>query len=330
MSNKFRVQDGIVFPDGTELTSKSSDSIVNGDYSLHIQSDGSITIPQGDGTQTNRGQIFSDNESSFINMDVQFNTDITGGMRLGTGTQKPVDIITYANDEGGARQWRFGAGGNLTLPTGAVLGDTEEDGGVTLKSSANSYVELGSHDSNVFVWVADKGYYSGEESSFIIATAYTGADHRWKFDATANLTLPGGGIINDSSSTGTRITASNPNPGVILLSHDNNNFLKVTDEGVVIDYNNHSSVHNTWWFDAANTAIQFPDNTRQTTAYRNRPLTNLNLDGGGASTVFEIDLTYVECGGSYMRGVLPQDIYDGYDNGSTQTSFDKVLDGGQA
>lgn len=75
--------------------------------------------------------------------------------------------------------------------------------------------------------------------------------------------------------------------------------------------------------------LLFPDATAQTTAYRNRPLTNLNLNGGTASTVFEIDMTFVDCGGSYLRGILAQDQYDGGEDNSSP-NFDKFLDGGQA
>jgi len=65
-------------------------------------------------------------------------------------------------------------------------------------------------------------------------------------------------------------------------------------------------------------------------AYKNKPLTNLNLEGGIASSIFEIDMAFVDCGGSIVRGVLAQDRYDGDSNGSTTSSFDKFLDGGQA
>jgi hypothetical protein len=83
------------------------------------------------------------------------------------------------------------------------------------------------------------------------------------------------------------------------------------------------------WLFGTGGGLTFPDDTNQTTAYRNRPLTNLNLDGGSASVVFEIDMAFVDCGGSFLRGILTQDIYDGNDGGATITQFDKILDGGQ-
>jgi hypothetical protein len=102
--------------DGTTVGGKihSRDRIVNGDFALSIQSNGSIVAPGGDATSTWQGQILSSNESSFINLDVQFDSDVTGGVRLGTGSATPVDIVTFY---GGLRNtWRFDANGNLTVP----------------------------------------------------------------------------------------------------------------------------------------------------------------------------------------------------------------------
>jgi hypothetical protein len=82
-----------------------------------------------------------------------------------------------------------------------------------------------------------------------------------------------------------------------------------------------------------NGSLVFPDGTVQTSAAqgRNRPLNNLNLDGGTASTQFEVDLTFVECGGSYIRGILSQDTFDGGDNNSiSNATFNNILDGGNA
>lgn len=88
-------------------------------------------------------------------------------------------------------------------------------------------------------------------------------------------------------------------------------------------------VGNKNWAFKNDSSLSFPDSTTQTTAYRNRPQRNLNIEGGAASTVFEIDMTYVDCGGSYLRGILSQDTYDGSEGQSTPT-IDKILDGGQS
>lgn len=100
--------------------------------------------------------------------------------------------------------WNFGSDSRLTLPGGAVLGDTYGDGGITLQSPANSYVELGSHDGNAYLWVTDYDYYHGADrinSAVYISTDYHNADHRWAFRHDGKLQLPSGGDIVDSSGT---------------------------------------------------------------------------------------------------------------------------------
>jgi hypothetical protein len=136
----------------------------------------------------------------------------------------------------------------------------------------------------------------------------------WGFDAYGQLNLP----VNDS---GDSVIQSDTGNVELYTNKTSNARVGLRAKG--------SNGDKLWSF-KDDGSILFPDETAQTTAYRNRPLTNLNLSGGTASTIFEIDMTYVDCGGSVLRGILAQDQYDGYDNGSTTTSFDKVLDGGQA
>jgi len=98
--------------------------------------------------------------------------------------------------------WKFDVTGKLTLPGGGIVGDTLGDGGLTVQSPAESYVELGSFDGNAYVWVADTGYYhdaSRANAAVYISTDYQNADHRWAFDHTGNLVLPAGGDILNSS-----------------------------------------------------------------------------------------------------------------------------------
>ena len=136
----------------------------------------------------------------------------------------------------------------------------------------------------------------------------------WGFDAYGKLTLPTDGFNNS-------IIYSDTANVLLYTNHSGNAHVGIRAKGTNGD--------NLWNFND-NGSIVFPDQTAQVTAYRNKPQNNLNLNGGTASTVFEIDMTYVDCGGSYLRGILSQDQYDGHDNGSTTTSFDKFLDGGNS
>lgn len=93
----------------------STDRIVNGAFDVHIQSDGSLVLPNGDAASQYQGTIQSLNESSVFDLDVQTGSDILGGIRLSTWNTKPVDIVTNKNS-GGGNLWRFGTDGNTTMP----------------------------------------------------------------------------------------------------------------------------------------------------------------------------------------------------------------------
>ena len=192
------------------------------------------------------------------------------------------------------------AGNTIRLRSSGQGGATsiEYTGNVTDPTPYNAKVEVG----NQFVHIHAAG------------------DTRvWGFDAYGKLTLPNAMTIDASDSFGTvKIGGSNTQ-------------IRIDDggapPGLYIRTDMAGADHG--WLFGTDGELTFPDATVQTTAYRNRPLTNLNLNGGTASTIFEIDMTFVDCGGSYLRGILTQDQYDGGEDNSSP-NFDKFLDGGQA
>jgi hypothetical protein len=76
---------------------------------------GNLTLPAASDDFGGSGQIFSNSGNNFINLDVQFASDILGGMRFGTQTDTPVDIWA-----GGNGRWRFGSDGSITFPDDTV------------------------------------------------------------------------------------------------------------------------------------------------------------------------------------------------------------------
>ena len=172
-------------------------------------------------------------------------------------TTQGVTISSHAT----AHKWYFAPDGQLKLPVTGAIGDTYGDThgiGLSAGPGADDYAGINSH--------SGAQYIETNETAVYIGTDYGNTNKAWVFNRSGVLTLPGGTSINDAGA-GTRITAKDSNPGILVLSHDNKNFLKVSDDGITIDYNDHSSVHNTWFFDGANNAINFPDGTQQTTAW---------------------------------------------------------------
>ena len=103
-----------------------TDRLVNGDFSVYLQSNGSLVIPSGDRQENEsryQGAILSENESSTIYMDVQTASpgDVHGGMRLETWNSVPIDIRTRAGGQGDdIKNWRFDSNGSITFPDDTV------------------------------------------------------------------------------------------------------------------------------------------------------------------------------------------------------------------
>jgi len=215
-------------------------------------------------------------------------------------------------DDGTENTWTFGDDGNLSMPGNTVV-SAPDNTALRIRTSGSAYGATtleyvndinGVIPYNAKVRVAEQG----------VSISTSGDSCQWLFDPNGKLTIP-----NDGAGNGAIYSEA---ANVQLYTNKTGDArVNIRSKGTTGD--------KTWAF-KDNGEVEFPDNTVQTTAYRNRPLNNLNLDGGSASTVFEIDMAYVDGGGSFLRGILSQDIYDGTDGGSTTTQFNNILDGGQA
>jgi hypothetical protein len=95
---------------------------------------GNLTLPAASDDFGGSGQIFSNSGNNFINLDVQFDSDILGGMRFGTQTDTPVDIWASFNS-----RWRFGSDGALTIP-----GDIQSENDIS--------ITVANDDSTTYAW----------------------------------------------------------------------------------------------------------------------------------------------------------------------------------
>jgi hypothetical protein len=142
-----------------------------------FDSAGGLTIPSGSNTNTNQGQIFSGNESSFINLDVQFGSDVLGGVRLGTTANKPVDIMT--SNGSAYKTWRFDSTGDFIVP-GNISSITT---GFPFNSAITG-ITTGS--TTVIVTLADSPFPAPVTGTVTISgvVGTTEANDTWGFEAT--------------------------------------------------------------------------------------------------------------------------------------------------
>jgi hypothetical protein len=198
-------------------------------YQWQFDSNGALTLPQGSNTAPLSGQIFSPDGNGFINLDVQFASDILGGVRLGSSQSLPVDIVT--DFEHSANVWRFGTAGNLTLPDGGYI---DNNGGITrLGAAGNVGAQIGSVDTQNYVTASNLGV--------TIQTLADSTNSLWVFGTDGNLTLPDGGQISNVLNTTTLLNTTNN--GVAIAATIGNAVVVSGTVGPVIYSNN-----NTWEF----------------------------------------------------------------------------------
>lgn len=94
-------------------------------------------------------------------------------------------ILQSGNNSDPTAAWTFRNNGNLSLPGGALLGNTYGDNpnAVGLQAGPGGYAGINSYDQGQFVQADGTGVYIG--------TDFTGNSCIWTFDANGNLTLPG-------------------------------------------------------------------------------------------------------------------------------------------
>jgi hypothetical protein len=282
------------------------------------------------------GQILMwvDSQSRWENMDLP-----TGGV---------VSQLTN-----GSNSVSLGDDGNLSMPGNTVV-FTPTDTTLRLQSTGSTY------GGTSIEFKADPEQETPYSAKVQLDTAgvkinTSGDSCQWTFDYNGNLTLPsiGGDIkTSDGNSILDRISAGGKSASLDSSSHDlmlPNGVVYRYDETVLggvgtgpDGYTLYSMDAKTinimaqangqpvnWQFNGGGEII-FPDGTVQTTAYNYAPQDLVNIDGGIASTQFDVSYAYIDCGGSARRGVLDVDTFDGEDNGAGQTQFDKVLNGGGA
>lgn len=297
----FEIQDGISLSNGGSIETTSTTTVIAPPGALEGQS---LVIRPTNGTEEdNHIHLVAGNPATvdlYLGDDDQY-------VKIERDSSNVV-IGTNAN----SKHWTFDYDGNLAMPGNTIV-SAPDNTALRIRTSGSAYGATtleyvnninGVTPYNSKVRVAENG----------VSISTSGDTCRWLFDPNGTLTIPNNGA-------GDGVIYSEAANVQLYTNKTGDARVNIRAKGTTGD--------KTWAF-KDNGEIQFPDTTLQTTAYRNRPLNNLNLDGGSASVVFEVDLTYIECGGSYLRGILLRDVYDGNDGGSTITEFDKILDGGQS
>ena len=215
----------------------------------------------------------------------------------------PNGAITLTSNHGAnTSSWTFGVGGQITTPQGGAIGDTYSDGhGIGLSAGPNEgdYAVINSHSGAQYVETNEEAVYIG--------TNWPTTNTTWAFGKDGKLTFPNGAQIEPYNVND--VALFNPSGNTVVYSnHDSNSTVELRAKG---DFDQ------SWTFN--DRGLTFPDGTVQTTAYVNN---NVNMDGGGASTVYEVETAYADGGFASIRSF--SETFDG------NSGNNYILDGGRA
>jgi hypothetical protein len=122
------------------------------------------------------------------------NLNAPGYIVLDAGTDGNIDSTGNINIISNGNTWTFGSDGEFYLPTGGHIGATK--GGTMLDGGNGSLASLTSFYSNGFF----SACFTAQPDGNAYITTYPGSGANvWQFGVDANLTLPRGGIVNETS-----------------------------------------------------------------------------------------------------------------------------------
>lgn len=256
------------------------------------------------------------------------------------------ELILRANDAGSnmGNIARGARGGVVTIESGDSTGNSITGGSITLRTG------LGGPNATAGDVIID------------IPLDDQGLNKEWIFSANGALTAPGdivvGGVDGghfyidgtdgDNTSvrwynmpvgqdhniirtfTGNTDQGTDLNRGRIQLAWQDNDRsgLRIVSYDRSDEDNNENVVQHEWTFQG-NGGLRFPDDTIQTTAYRNIARENLMLDGGAAATIYEVTVDYAEGGFSSTRYGVNTPSFNG-GTAELEEAIYYTLDGGGA
>ena len=307
----------------------------------HFDNDGSLTLPNNGNIAL--GLVSRINSGGFgVTNSAEFGTDVTvsgptiigSKIFMGAGTAESRAIV---NSDGNSLIY---TGVENPGFAGMVAIDPNVTNEYAIHVGANNQIELGavSGPNSVFTtseYVVGLGVLNGTGNiNGIFANAnvsvISAGNLGWKFDNDGELYLPTGGRIG-ATKGGTMLDGGNGSITSLTSFYANGFYagcVTANPDGNVQITTYPGSGSNFWQF-GKDGSVTFPDNTKQTTAHRNIPQPQFNLDGGAASAIFDIDMMFVDGGGSLRRGFT--ETYDGNSDGSASNwSYTTILNGGEA
>jgi hypothetical protein len=216
---------------GTVITDYlTTGNIKSNAITLNNTDDFAQIVFSNDGGATNNGQIKVDTGTNMVvNAAGSFYVKQAGSDRVAvTNTTSDfmaaTNVRIQSNKTGSASTWTFDNAGLLTLPGGGTITSALGSPQQGLWLSYNGHSLLLNSDGQFWTGGIELGGnalpgYVGSYSNITLDTniGNSPGDSKWVFDTAGNLTLPGGGMVSDTSADGIGLIVANP-PTVIVIS----------------------------------------------------------------------------------------------------------------
>lgn len=272
----------------------SGSQLFNGEFTATLDNEGHLIANQfiaAEGTDNGTGYSFY-NDGGF---DTGMFSPADGQLEFHNNATQSATVDDQGN-------WKFNNPigiGNVYNLSGVIVQNADLSHGSTasLVLPANGSTGEGSEI-----------LFNNTYSDVVIGTGTGGSlANFWRFGTDGKLTFPNGAQIEQYN--GNDVALFNPSGNTVVYSnHDSNSTVELRAKGVL---------DQSWTFN--DRGLTFPDGTVQTTAYVHN---NVNMDGGGASTVYEVETAYADGGFASIRSF--SETFDGNEGNNY------ILDGGRA
>jgi hypothetical protein len=243
---------------------------------------------------------------------------------------------------------------NNGMPAGYLVNVTNN--GISNNDASHVHLVAGDPTTTDIYLGDDDQYVKIEKNGGNVVIGTDANTNHWTFDTNGVLTFPGGdmsignsngsegifgsanaqiGILSQGSSGAATLQwIDDPeDPTAVAAVVVNSLFANIGDIQIVTGNignigNVGPTLEHSWTFNNTG-GLVFPDNTVQTTAYRNIAQDNLMLDGGAAATIYEVTVNYAEGGFSSTRYGVNTPSFNG-GSADLDEPVQYTLDGGGA
>lgn len=218
------------------------------------------TVLRGDGTWGVSTTSYSN--SNVVSLLANFGSNTittTGNVSVGNIIATNIGNISATDLDGNSSNVLYG-NGVFASTSAASTGNIYFDQSTLLSNQSNAFVNLNGGD------VGELALGTNDTNVVRVITDNEGANLQWVFDATGNLTIPGGGLLGNPYADVPGVAGLKAGTGAyaIIASNDTDQFIQADDSGLELGTNYNTNL-NLWYFSKNGYATKPNDVVENTT-----------------------------------------------------------------